>query len=80
MANKVSNKVVVIGTGAVGVSYAYAALNQGTVDELVLIDINQKRVEAEAYDLSHGVLNGPTSTVVKAGTYADCADADIVTI
>ena len=80
MANKVSNKVVVIGTGAVGVSYAYAALNQGTVDELVLIDINQKRVEAEAYDLSHGVFNGPTSTVIKAGTYADCADADIVTI
>ena len=80
MANKVSNKVVVIGTGAVGVSYAYAALNQGIVDELVLIDINQKRVEAEAYDLSHGVFNGPTSTVVKAGTYADCADADIVTI
>ena len=80
MANKVSNKVVVIGTGAVGVSYAYAALNQGIVDELVLIDINQSRVEAEAYDLRHGVFNGPTSTIVKAGTYADCADADIVTI
>ncbi len=80
MANKVSNKVVVIGTGAVGVSYAYAALNQGIVDELVLIDINQSRVEAEAYDLRHGVFNGPTSTVVKAGSYADCADADIVTI
>ena len=80
MANKVSNKVVVIGTGAVGVSYAYAVLNQGTVDELVLIDINQSRVEAEAYDLRHGVFNGPTSTIVKAGTYADCADADIVTI
>ena len=80
MANKVSNKVVVIGTGAVGVSYAYAALNQGIVDVLVLIDINQSRVEAEAYDLRHGVFNGPTSTIVKAGTYADCADADIVTI
>ena len=80
MANKVSNKVVVIGTGAVGVSYAYAALNQGIVDELVLIDINQSRVEAEAYDLRHGVFNGPTSTIVKAGTYVDCADADIVTI
>ena len=26
------------------------------------------------------MFNGPTSTVVKAGTYADCADADIVTI
>ena len=65
---------------AVGVSYAYAALNQGIVDELVLIDINQSRVEAEAYDLRHGVFNGPTSTIVKAGTYADCADADIVTI
>lgn len=28
MAQKTGNKVVVIGTGAVGVSYAYAVLNQ----------------------------------------------------
>ena len=34
------NKVVLIGTGMVGMSYAYAMLNQGTCEELVLIDID----------------------------------------
>ena len=34
-------KVVLIGTGMVGMSYAYAILNQNLCDELVLIDINK---------------------------------------
>ncbi|MDK4685505.1 L-lactate dehydrogenase [Kingella negevensis] len=80
MAQKTGNKVVVIGTGAVGVSYAYAVLNQGICDELVLIDLNVKRAFAEACDLSHGVFNGPTPVKVKQGTYEDCADADIICI
>lgn len=74
------NKVVVIGTGAVGISYAFAMLNQGNCDELVLIDLNEKRAHAEVRDLRHGVLYAPTPTKVKQGTYADCADADIVCI
>ena len=38
-------KIVLIGTGMVGMSYAYALLNQNLCDELVLIDINKKRAE-----------------------------------
>ena len=48
-------KVVLIGTGMVGMSYAYAILNQNLCDELVLIDINKKKAEGEAMDLNHGV-------------------------
>ena len=44
-------KVVLIGTGMVGMSYAYAILNQNLCDELVLIDINKKKAEGEAMDL-----------------------------
>ena len=40
----------------VGMSYAYAILNQNLCDELVLIDINKKKAEGEAMDLNHGVL------------------------
>ena len=47
-------KIVLIGTGMVGMSYAYALLNQNLCDELVLIDINKKRAEGEAMDLNHG--------------------------
>lgn len=48
------NKIVIIGCGNVGMSYAYALLNQKVnVSELVLIDINKTRVEGEVMDLNH---------------------------
>ena len=34
-----TRKVVLIGTGMVGMSYAYSLLNQSVCDELVLIDV-----------------------------------------
>ena len=80
MVRKVGNKIVVIGCGMVGISYAFAVLNQGNCDELVLIDLNEKRANAEVRDLRHGILYAPTPTQVKQGTYQDCADADIVCI
>ena len=43
-----NKKVVIIGCGNVGMSYAYALLNQRTyVNELALIDLNKERVEGE---------------------------------
>ena len=38
-----NRKVVLIGTGMVGMSYAYALLNQAACDELVLVDIDKDR-------------------------------------
>ena len=38
---KTSRKVVIVGTGFVGTSIAYAMINQGISNELVLIDVNQ---------------------------------------
>ncbi len=50
------NKVVIIGCGNVGMSYAYSMLNQKTaVNELVLIDINKEKTIGEAMDLNHGL-------------------------
>ena len=45
-----NRKVALIGTGMVGMSYAYAMLNQSACDELVLIDVNKMRAEGEAMD------------------------------
>lgn len=36
-------------------SFAYAALNQNVCDELIMIDLNEKRAEGEAMDLNHGL-------------------------
>ena len=35
-------KVALVGCGMVGMSYAYAMLNQNVCDELVLIDVDKK--------------------------------------
>lgn len=73
-------KVVLIGTGMVGMSYAYSMLNQNVCDELVLIDVDKKRAEGEAMDLNHGLAFSGSHMKIYAGDYPDCQDADIVVI
>ncbi|WP_093190884.1 L-lactate dehydrogenase [Salimicrobium halophilum] len=77
---EVRNRVVIIGTGAVGSSYAYGLLNQGVADELVLIDLNEEKAEGDVMDLNHGLAFAPSSKKIWRGTYSDCKDADIVVI
>ncbi len=79
MAN-IKRKIVLVGTGMVGMSFAYAALNQSICDELVLVDLNIIRARGEAMDLNHGLSFSNSSMKIYAGDYSDCADADIVVI
>lgn len=75
------NKVVIIGCGNVGMNYAYALLNQKTrVNELALIDLDEKRIEGEVMDLNHCLPFAPTPMTIKKGSYEDCSDATIVMI
>ena len=75
------NKVVIIGCGNVGMSYAYALLNQkNSVNELALIDLNEERVQGEVMDLNHCLAFGPNRMNIKCGTYEDCKDASLVCI
>lgn len=76
-------KVILVGTGFVGMSMAYALLNQGNasgVNELVLIDVLKEKAEGEAMDLCHGLPCSPSHMKIKAGEYSECKDADIVVI
>ena len=73
-------KVVLVGTGMVGMSMAYSILNRGGINELVLIDIAKEKTEGEAMDLQHGLPFSPGKIDIKAGDYPDCKDADIVVI
>lgn len=76
-----NNKVVIIGCGNVGMSYAYALLNQRTyVNELVLIDLNKDRIVGEVMDLNHCLAFAPSKVAIKVGDYSDCKDAQIVCI
>lgn len=73
-------KVVLIGAGMVGMSYAYALLNQNICDELLLIDVDKNRAIGEAMDLNHGLAFSGSNMKIAAGDYEDCTDADIVVI
>lgn len=73
-------KVVLIGTGFVGMSYAYALLNQNACNELALIDVNKDKARGEAMDLNHGLAFSGANMRIYEADYDTCKDADIVVI
>ena len=73
-------KIVLVGTGFVGMSMAYSMLNRGGINELVLVDLDKDKTIGEEMDLSHGLPYAPQKMVIKAGDYSDCKDAQIVVI
>jgi len=75
-----NNRVVIVGTGFVGMSYAYALVNQGAVEEIILIDVDEKKAVGEAMDLNHGLAFAPRKMLIRAGSYDDCKDARLVVI
>ena len=73
-------KCAIVGCGMdFGATAAYTLLGSGLFNELVLIDINQKKAEGEAMDIGHGVpFIHPVE--IYAGTYEDLADAYLVIV
>ncbi|MBT2725025.1 L-lactate dehydrogenase [Bacillus sp. ISL-46] len=67
-------------TGFVGSSYAFALLNQGITEELVLIDLNKEKAEGDTMDLNHGLPFSPSRTKIWYGSYQDCGEADLIVI
>jgi L-lactate dehydrogenase len=72
-------KGVIVGAGQVGIACAYSLLIQNILDEMVIVDINQHKLEGEVMDLNHG-LPFVEPTLIRAGTLADGENADIVII
>jgi len=72
-------KVGIIGSGMVGATSAYAIMMRKAASDIVLIDANNKRAEAEAEDIQHAV-PFVHATDVYAGSYDDLSDAKIVVI
>lgn len=74
-----TNKIVLIGSGMVGSTFAYTVLLKGLAHELVIIDVNRAKAEGDALDLNHGLMLAKPMKIY-AGDYADCAGADIIVI
>ena len=73
-------KIVLVGTGFVGMSMSYSFLSTGGIDELVLLDVAKEKAVGEAMDLQHGLPYARGKMEIYAGDYADCRDASIVVI
>lgn len=74
-----ARKVVVVGTGAVGSTFAYAMAIDGTADTIALIDRNESHAKGQVMDLVHGVPFFP-AVDIKIGDKSDYADAQIIVI
>ncbi|MBY9007522.1 MAG: L-lactate dehydrogenase [Candidatus Lokiarchaeota archaeon] len=72
-------KISIIGSGNVGMRYAYALIIKGLARNLVMVDIDKKRLEGEVMDLSHGApFISPVD--ITSGDYPDIENSDIVVI
>lgn len=74
-----NRKVVVVGAGAVGSTYAYALALDGSAQEIVLVDQNRELAEGQALDLAHGMPFMPPVSI-RCGEPADSRDAQLIVI
>lgn len=74
-----SRKVVIVGAGAVGSTFAYALSREGTADEIVLTDLDEDLAEGQALDLAHGLPFIPR-VLIRAGDQQDYEDASVIVI
>jgi L-lactate dehydrogenase len=72
-------KIGIVGCGMVGSTSAYALVMSGVGREIVLVDLNRARAEAEANDIYHAVPFAHPLTV-RAGDYPDLTGARVVVI
>jgi len=72
-------KIGIVGCGMVGATSAYALVMSGVGREIVLVDLNKARAEAEANDIFHAVPFAHPLTI-RAGDYSDLKGARVVVI
>ncbi|KRM25935.1 MULTISPECIES: L-lactate dehydrogenase [Limosilactobacillus] len=77
--SKNHQKVVLVGDGAVGSSYAFAMAQQGIAEEFAIVDIVKKRTEGDALDLEDATAFTAPKNIYSAD-YDTCKDADLVVI
>ena len=74
--SKNHQKVVLVGDGAVGSSYAFAMAQQGIAEEFAIVDIIKERTEGDAMDLEDATAFTAPKNIYSAD-YDTCKDADL---
>ena len=79
MSSRTTRKVVIVGAGDVGASFAYALAPSGLAESIALVDLNTDLAKGQALDLAHGLPFLPPVDI-HAGTAEDYADAAVIVI
>ncbi len=74
-----ARKVVIVGAGAVGSTFAYALAQSGVADEIVINDMNANLAQGQVMDLAHGLPFYP-NVQIEAGSAEDYGDAHVIVI
>lgn len=74
------HKIILVGSGAVGSSFAFSLLQNVTSTELIVVDINKERTQGDVLDLQDLIPLSDGANIVRAGSYDDAVDADIAVI
>ena len=77
--DKIHNKVILVGDGAVGSSFAYAMTLQGIANEIGIVDIAKEKTQGDAIDIADATSFSYPKNVY-AAEYSDAKDADLVVI
>lgn len=77
--DRVGGKVAIIGAGFVGSTCAFALMNSGVASDIVLVDVDEDKMQGQALDLNHGIFYVPPVRI-SAGDYGDCEGANLVII
>lgn len=78
--SKSHGKIAIVGAGHVGSHCAMSLASGGVCREITLIDLDERKAMAQALDISDALSFPPLRSLVRTGSYADCADADIVVV
>ncbi len=78
---KTTNKIVLVGAGAVGTSFLYSAISQGIAESYGIIDVNAEGALGNKLDLEDAFASLPHGlTKITSGGYEQVSDADVVVI
>jgi L-lactate dehydrogenase len=74
-----SRKVVIVGAGDVGATFAYALAQAGIADDIAIMDLRRDQAEGQVLDLAHGLPFMP-AVHIHVGENADYADAGVIVV
>ncbi len=66
-------KIMLVGTGFVGMSFAYSMLSEKGIDELVLVDVNEDKAKGEQMDLNDGLVYADTKMKISLWNICRCS-------